>query len=258
MDDILIIYNEEHTNIQDTLQDFNNIHPNIQYTMETQIDNKINYLDISIEITNSTFRFNIYRKPTTTDLITPNESCHPTEHKLAAIKYLYNRKDTYPIPVEYKQEETKIISTIMHNNGYTTQTLTRNKRKQANATPTETRKWAVFTYMGKETRTITKLFRNTNIHIACKTRNTLQKHLQMKNINPDKYSQSGVYEIKCNTCLLKYIGQTGRNFRTRFKEHIHAIRTNKTTSKYAQHNLETGEIYGKIEDTFHIAKTKAH
>jgi hypothetical protein len=52
VDDILIIYNYEHTNIQDTLQDFNNVHPNIQYTMETQINNKLNYLDIAIEIIN--------------------------------------------------------------------------------------------------------------------------------------------------------------------------------------------------------------
>jgi hypothetical protein len=48
IDDILIIYNENYTNIQDTLNDFNSVHPNIQYTMETQIDNKLNYLDITI------------------------------------------------------------------------------------------------------------------------------------------------------------------------------------------------------------------
>jgi hypothetical protein len=96
--------------------------------------------------------------------------------------------------------------------------------------------------VGKEIRIITKLFRNTNILIAYKTKDSLQKHLQIKSINPDKYSQSGVYEIKCKRCPLNYIGQTGRNFRARFKEHIHAIRTNKTASKYAQHILETEHI----------------
>jgi hypothetical protein len=55
-----------------------------------------------------------------------------------------------------------------------------------------------------------------------------------------------------NNCHLKYIGQTGRNFKTRYKEHIHAIRTNKTTSKYAQHILETGHTYGTIENTLNI------
>jgi hypothetical protein len=123
VDGILIIYNEY------TLQDFNNIHPNIQYTKETAINNKLNYLDITIEITNKIFSFNIYRKPTTTDLITPNESCHPMEHKLAAIRYLPYRKDTFPISSENKEEETKIINTIMHNNGYTRNTLIRKKRK---------------------------------------------------------------------------------------------------------------------------------
>jgi hypothetical protein len=51
---------------------------------------------------------------------------------------------------------------------------------------------------------------------------------------------------------LKYIGQAGRNFRTRYKEHIHAIHTKKTTSRYAQHILETGHTYGTIEDTLNI------
>jgi hypothetical protein len=124
--------------------------------------------------------------------------------------------------------------------------------KKRNVTPVDTRRWATFTNVGRETRIIAKLFRNTNIRIAYKTNNTLQKHLQTKSIISDKYNQCGVYEIKCNSCPKRYMGQTGRNFRTRFKEHIHAIKTSKTTSKYAQHILETGHIYGKIEDTLNV------
>jgi hypothetical protein len=100
--------------------------------METAVNNKLNYLDTTIEIVDNAFRFNIYRKPTTTDLIIPNESCHPTEHKLAAIRYLSNRKDTYPIPIDYKLEEIRIINTITHNNGYTTPTIAHNTRKKRN------------------------------------------------------------------------------------------------------------------------------
>jgi hypothetical protein len=58
--------------------------------------------------------------------------------------------------------------------------------------------------------------------------------------------------MKCNSCQLKYIGQTGRSFRIRYKEHIHAIRYNKTTSKYAQHILETGHTYGPLENKLNI------
>jgi hypothetical protein len=39
VDDILIIYNEDHTDIDDTLKEFNSIHPNIQYTIEKEINN---------------------------------------------------------------------------------------------------------------------------------------------------------------------------------------------------------------------------
>jgi hypothetical protein len=122
----------------------------------------------------------------------------------------------------------------------------------ANLLPTDTRKWATLTYVGKETRVIAKLFRNSNIRITYKTNNILQKHLQSKHTFPDKYKQCGIYEIKCNSCPKKYVGQTGRNFLNRFKKHIHAIKSNKTTSKYAQHILESGHTYGKIEDTLNI------
>jgi hypothetical protein len=108
VDEILIVYKEDHTNIEDTLNEFNSIHPNIQYTMERQINNKQNYLDISIENTHNTFTFSIYRKSTTSDLIIHNDSCHPTEHKYSAIKYFINRMNTYPVSTESKHSESQL------------------------------------------------------------------------------------------------------------------------------------------------------
>jgi hypothetical protein len=107
-------------------------------------------LDITIETVDNAFRFNIYRKPTTTDLIIPFESCHPTEHKLTAIRYLNNRKDTYPIPIQHKQEEINVINTLMRNNGYTTPTSKHNTMKKRNILPIDTRKWATLTYVEKK------------------------------------------------------------------------------------------------------------
>jgi hypothetical protein len=65
-----------------------------------------------------------------------------------------------------------------------------------------------------------------------------------------------MYNAKTLSRYKKYVGQTGRNFRTRFKEHMHAIKSNKTTSKYVQHILESGHTYGKIEDTLNILHHK--
>jgi hypothetical protein len=91
---------EDYTNIVDTLNEFD-----IQYTIEKQKNNKLNYLDITIKNTHNTLTFDIYRKPTTTDLIIHNDSCHPHEHKNSAIRYLVTRMNTYPISKENKYQE---------------------------------------------------------------------------------------------------------------------------------------------------------
>ena len=41
-------------------------------------------------------------------------------------------------------------------------------------------KWAKFTYVGRQTRTITKLFKNTSLKIAFTTDNTKSKILTQK------------------------------------------------------------------------------
>jgi hypothetical protein len=198
VDDILIVYNESNTNINNTLIEFNSIHPNIQYTMEKQTDNILNYLNISIHNTNSKLTFGIYRKPTTTDSIIHNNSCHPHEHKNSAVRYLINRMNTYPISHENKAQELHTVSTILANIGYNPQTHLYKKQKHNKPSDTiqQKKKWATFTYIGKETRAITKLFNNTHIKIAYKTNNTIQHHLKEKQ-HIDIYKRSGIYQLSC-------------------------------------------------------------
>jgi hypothetical protein len=59
VDNLLIIYNEDTTNSENTSADFNSIQPNIQFTIEKEMHNKLNYLDLSITILYNTLTFNI-------------------------------------------------------------------------------------------------------------------------------------------------------------------------------------------------------
>jgi hypothetical protein len=68
--------------------------------MENEINSSINVLDITICNINGMLEFKIYRKLTTTDKITHNDSCHPFEHKISAIKNLVNGMNTCPITEE--------------------------------------------------------------------------------------------------------------------------------------------------------------
>jgi len=81
VDDILVIYKDNKTNIHRVLEDFNNLVPSMKFTLEKEQNNKINFLDITITKNHDGLSFEIYRTPTVTDIIIPNDSCHPREHK---------------------------------------------------------------------------------------------------------------------------------------------------------------------------------
>ena len=77
VDDIFMIYDKNSTDIHEVHTAFNNIAPTIKFTMETETDSNINFLDISIQNKGNKLLFNVHRKPTATDIIIPKDYCHP-------------------------------------------------------------------------------------------------------------------------------------------------------------------------------------
>ena len=111
--------------------------------------------------------------------------------------------------------------------------------------------------LNKPTR---KTFQEQNFKVSYKTKNNSFKIIQnlsgKKIQNPiNKFEKSGVYKIKCDDCPKFYIGQTGRNFKCRFKEHIQAIRSNNLTSQksaFAEHILDSQHNYTGLEHNMEI------
>jgi hypothetical protein len=81
VDVILLILDSNHTDIQAILSDFNALHPNLNFKAQTETDNKINYLDVTVHRTLTDWKISIYRMPTFTDMIIPYISNHPAQHK---------------------------------------------------------------------------------------------------------------------------------------------------------------------------------
>jgi hypothetical protein len=75
VDDILLIHNENYTNIEEVHKLFNSITPDLKFTLEQEKDKKLNFLDITITRTDNQLNFDIFRKPTTTDTIIPRDFC---------------------------------------------------------------------------------------------------------------------------------------------------------------------------------------
>jgi hypothetical protein len=166
-----------------TLCEFNNIHPNIKFTIETH--NTINFLDLSINKTGNNLQLGIYRKPPTTDLIIHNDSCHPFEHKKAAINFLVNRLNQYPLTHNNKHSEENIIRTILQNNNYPLNTIQLAQKPPNKYNNIQKRKWATFTYFRHQIRTITNLFKNTEVGASYKTKNNIKHLLKSKNNKDD-------------------------------------------------------------------------
>jgi hypothetical protein len=92
------------------------------------------------------------------------------------------------------------------------------------------KKWAIFTYTGRETKNVTEVLKYANINIAYNTKNTIEHILrpELSTATEHIYNNSSIYQLKCFDCPKKYIGQTGRTFKTRYKEHLQAIHNSRT------------------------------
>jgi hypothetical protein len=84
--------------------------------MENEINDHNNFLDITITKKENRLSYTVYRKPTTIDIIIPNDSCHPSQHKMAAIRFLTKRRDSYQLYNADKLIENNTINHILHNN----------------------------------------------------------------------------------------------------------------------------------------------
>jgi hypothetical protein len=103
------------------------------------------------------------------------------------------------------------------------------------------------------TRFITKLFKNTDVKVTFTTDNTIESRLATKHgTNHSKYEKSGIYQLTCPDCKMKYTGQTGRPFKTRLQEHFRDFKYGNNKSKFAQQLLENKHSFGPMEDIMDI------
>jgi len=249
VDDILMMYKDDKTYIRKVLEDFNDLVPSLKFTLEKEQNNQINFLDITINKNQDGLSFEIYRKPTATDIIIPNDSCHPREHETVAIRYYCNRLETYKLTPGSRQKEKDNIQQILANKKYDAHSIEKFHKEKRQRQNEQKQKWAKFTYIGKETRFITKLFKSTNVKIAFTTNNTIEKRLVVKQeTHQSKYDRSGVYQLMGSKCKMKYTGQTGKPFRVRFQEHVRDFKYNKNRSKFVQHLIDNKHAIRNMED----------
>ena len=111
-------YDTNHSDVQNILNDFNTIHPKLKFTAECEKNNQISCLDITINRIHTDWRITVYRKPTFTDTTIPYNSNHPTQHKYATIRFVYNRLNTYNLQEDDYNTEIPTIQNILQNKAF--------------------------------------------------------------------------------------------------------------------------------------------
>jgi len=168
-----------------------------------------------------------------------------------------------PLSKENQQKECQTILAIAHNNSFPANKIIklrkhiehrRNARRQK---PTKKKKdkWTTFTYYSPQIRKITNLFKNTDIRIALKSSNNLQRLTNAeKKSKTQEYKCRGIYALTCKTCNHRFIGQTSRDLNKRFQEHVRYIKNSNPQSAFAQHILHNRHEYGTIEEIMKLVK----
>jgi len=96
----------------------NKVHPSVQFTPTFEHNNSISFLNLLIIQHPTQIEIDIFRKPTTTDTTINYTFNHPTEHKMAAYRYLINRMLSLPLSTERRIAKWQKIRTIANNNKF--------------------------------------------------------------------------------------------------------------------------------------------
>ena len=103
--------------------------------------------------------------------------------------------------------------------------------------PTTLTGYAVQPYIKGLTEPLIRVLRKHGIKFSNKPTRTLQQEFPSPKDRPETEKQTNViYKIPCKDCSWRYIGETGRCFETRKKEHIRNVKQNIAGSNIASHS----------------------
>lgn len=238
VDDVFSVIKKK--NLEQTLETINSRYESIKFTYETE-DNQqsIPFLDLKCTRKGKKIDFAVYRKHTSTDRFITSDSFCSHQHKIAAFHSLCHRLVHLPLSVNNYQTEFEYIVKLAVINGFNESLIEKIVKRhsdqknrnnssslfsQNSKNESNNAKRVSFSYIPSITNQMRNAFEKENIQIVYSNNGKLKNILgSTKDMTPTR-EQSGIYEISCDDCDAKYIGQTKRNIEIRFKEHKRHIK----------------------------------
>lgn len=254
VDDIFAIIDKQ--SLDPILKELNNQNKKLKFTVETEENNSIPFLELKIHKLNNKLIFDWYSKPTASGRIINYNSSQPQKTK---INTAYNLicKVIDISDEQFINKNTKILQQILQQNDYPFATInslinkklnSKNNNKNNTTTSNIDKKYISIPFVNHLTdnNSLRKILPESNIIIAHKSNTTLMHLFKSAKDKVDKTKICNVvYEIPCKgtenqKCSKIYIGTTKRSLDVRLKEHENDIKKEKSTTGIAQHMLNHG------------------
>ena len=233
--------------------------PNIKFTQEECIGNKLAFLDCLVHLNSDrTLSSTVYRKPTHTDHYLQFDSNHPLIHKLGVIRTLHYRADTVISNPHAISEEKQHVQESLGNCGYPNWAFTKAKKTKDSTTTSDnqnsaasSRTFVTIPYVAGLSERLKNTFKSHGISTCFKPTNTLRSKLvHVKDKQPKDKQSNLVYGIACATpdCGETYVGETKQSLRARISQHRRPSSSEAQNSAVYNHcNEKTGHSFNKEE-----------
>lgn len=264
VDDVLVGFNGTERQLDSLLNSLNSIHPRINFTLEIEKNKTINFLDLTISHNNKEINCEVYRKPTFSGVTIHKTSQHPWHQKISPFNAMLHRAVCLPLSAENFKKEILVIKQIAVNNGFNEEIIeqllkTKSRKYCENLIYPRIQEQPGFyntlSFFGPISNKIYNVIKKCNKNVTFKPYIKMSNLLYNAKSKTNKLQKSGVYKLSCNDCNGVYIGQTGRNFSIRFKEHLNAFKKGKKTSTFANHALDNNHCFDESSlSVIHLAE----
>ena len=226
------------------LESLNSQEDSIKFTLEKSQNDCIPFLDVYVVKTNNGFETKVFRKSTHTNSYIHYFSGHSNDIKRGVIVGLFLRAFRLCSP-QYLDNELDSIKNSFLDLAYPQWFIDLALSKARNiyfSSNDNCSNWnkdglkVITLPYNQRLKEITSMLDDKVHKFVFQYKNTIKKCICNNQFGRrNNEIEKGVYVINCNDCNLAYVGETGRQFKTRLEEHARAIRYNDSKSALAAH-----------------------
>ena len=263
--------------VEYVLDQFNSFCASLNFTMETEVNKTLNFLDITVAHCNGKITTKWFRKPNSSGRYVNYLSAQPLVHKKAVVAGLVDRAVCFTNVID-RPKVIADVKKILRDNNYPDEFVNKiikervHKLYNGNSKPNiqeEDKKFISFPYICGLSENIEHLLKD-KFKVAHKTHTNVGQLFSKLKSRTKKENQSDViYKVPCSNCQATYVGQTTQYLKKRMEAHRYRKNEITALSRHASEqkhgfdfanvevlDIEQNSFKRKILEMLYIRKDK--